>query len=333
MYYTNIFQNLLQRLAGTPPQTGPASQPLAALADQTPPPVHPRVSLIVFDPVLPSEGGQRLRSLLGWNQTNPLVEGLITDLREVSFGYVNYQIVEHLLVEDFPVKEDGFTYRAETFLQAWRTRSGFHQPDTVDYHHILSGYDIIGKINRNEIDEVWLLGFPYAGFYESRMAGPGAFFINAPPLLGTDAAGRRFVIMGFNYERGVGEMLENFGHRAEFTMVQVYQRVVGENLWERFTRHHRSHPGQAEVGNIHFAPNSRRDYDWDNMTPVPCRHHTWYRFPDLSGDARMVDAREWGSGDMRLHHKWWFRHFPHIQGGSGGVSNNWWEYVIDPNRV
>ena len=27
---------------------------------------------------------------------------------------------------------------------------------------------------------------------------------------------RRFVIMGFSYERGVGEMLENMGHRAEF---------------------------------------------------------------------------------------------------------------------
>jgi hypothetical protein len=139
--------------------------------------------------------------------------------------------------------------------------------------------------------------------------------------------------MGFNYERGVGEMLENFGHRAEFTMSQVYRRAAGENLWERFTRHHRTHPGQAEVGTIHFAPNSRHDYDWGNMAPVPSRHHTWYRFPDLSGEPVLVDAREWGGGDMRLHHQWWFRHFPHIQGRSGGVSHNWWEYVIDPNRV
>jgi hypothetical protein len=261
------------------------------------------------------------------------MEVLIQDLREVSYGYVNYQIVEHLLVEDFPPKEDGFAYTGDTFLQAWRTGAGFHQPDTVDYHAILAGYDLVGKINRNEIDEVWLLGFPYAGFYESRMAGPGAFWINAPPIPGTHQARRRFVMMGFNYERGVGEMLENFGHRAEFTMDQLYRRAGGENLWQRFIRHHRTHPGQAEVGSIHFAPNSRQDYDWGNLSAVPSRHHTWYRFPDLSGSPTMVDAREWGGGDIRAHHQWWFRHIPHFEGESSGVSHNWWEYIIDPNRV
>jgi hypothetical protein len=334
MYYTNIFQNIFQRLVGTPAQqTEGAAQPMPVSPQQSIPPVHPRVSLIVFDPILPSQGGQRLRTILGWNETNPLMEALIQDLREVSYGYVNYQIVEHLLVEDFPPKEDGFVYTGDTFLRAWRARTGFHQPDTVDYHAILAGYDLVGKINRDEIDEVWLLGFPYAGFYESRMAGPGAFWINAPPIPDTDQARQRFVIMGFNYERGVGEMLENFGHRAEFTMDQVYRLAAGENLWQRFIRHHRTHPGQAEVGSIHFAPNSRQDYDWGNLSAVPSRHHTWYRFPDLSGSPVMVDAREWGGGDMRAHHKWWFRHIPHVEGESSGVSHNWWEYIIDPERV
>ena len=47
----------------------------------------------------------------------------------------------------------------------------------------------------------------------------------------------------------------------------------------------------------------------------------------------MVDAREWGSGDIREHHRWWLRHFPHLQGESGGIAWNWWQYVIDPNTV
>jgi hypothetical protein len=39
-------------------------------------------------------------------------------------------------------------------------------------------------VARGEIDEIWLFGGPYFGFYESRMAGPGAFWCNAPPLPG-----------------------------------------------------------------------------------------------------------------------------------------------------
>ena len=62
---------------------------------------------------------------------------------------------------------------------------------------------------------MWLWGFPYAGYYESIMAGPGAFWCNAPALKETGQAQRRFIIMGYNYQRGVGEMLENLGHRAE----------------------------------------------------------------------------------------------------------------------
>ena len=41
------------------------------------------------------------------------------------------------------------------------------------------------------------------------MGGPDAFWCNAPPLKNTEAARRRFVIMGFSYERGVGETLSS----------------------------------------------------------------------------------------------------------------------------
>jgi hypothetical protein len=53
----------------------------------------------------------------------------------------------------------------------------------------------------------------------------------------------------------------------------------------------------------------------------------------LSGEPRRVNCSEWGNGDTRLHHLWWLKHFPHVNGSSGGLSHNWWEYVIDPNRV
>jgi len=166
------------------------------------------------------------------------------------------------------------------------------------------------------------------------MAGPGAFWCNAPPLPVRGRVAKRFVVMGFNYERGVGEMLENLGHRAESILKQVFRDKRGEaNLWSRFTRYDKTHPGQAECGNVHFAPNSERDYDWGNSRFVMSQCDEWLNFPHMSHKTRRVNAQEWGNGDIRQHHLWWMRHFPHVTGSSGGISHNWWEYIIDPNRV
>ncbi len=129
-------------------------------------------------------------------------------------------------------------------------------------------------------------------------------------------------------------MMESFGHRAESIMAKVYEVGAAEDdLWERFTRYDRQNPGASEVGNMHFAPNSQRDYDWGNRRSVASACNDWYDFPQLSGERRTVNSDEWGGGDIRLHHAWWYRHLPHAEGDTEGVSNNWWEYILDPDRV
>jgi hypothetical protein len=165
------------------------------------------------------------------------------------------------------------------------------------------------------------------------MAGRGGYWCNSPALPRVTCS-KIFIMMGFNYERGVGEMLEDFGHRAESILAHVFRHAYGEaNLFERFMRYDRQHPGRAEVGNIHFAPNSERDYDWGNRRYVLSRCDTWYAFPDLSGEARKVNCDEWGGGDIRLHHLWWLEHLPRAPGSTSGVANHWWQYVVDPNLV
>jgi hypothetical protein len=185
-----------------------------------------------------------------------------------------------------------------------------------------------------DFDEVWFFSFPYAGDYESTMAGPGAFWCNSPPIKGTEHCRRRFVVMGFSMERGVDCMLENFGHRAESIMKRVYElHGKRENMWERFTRYDKTAPGQANVGTMHFAPNSVKDYDWGNKTPVASFCDDWLTYPSLRGVSRTVNCADWGNGDMRAHHLWWFNRLPKSPGETDGVSNNWWEYVVDPNLV
>lgn len=295
---------------------------------------YPRVLQAIYDPKIPSAGDQNLSQVFGWNNVDHLVEAFTVNLKEASYGICNYQIVDRIELNAFPIKEDGYIYSADSYIHSWRSGKGFHVPDWADYHRILDETRAINWISTGRVDEVWLFAFPYGGFYESRMAGPGAFWCNAPSLSGYSDLERRFVVMGFNYERGVGEMLESYGHRAESIMSHVFRdKEEKADLWKRFTRTNISHPGRAEVGTIHFAPNSRRDYDWGNRNKVPSRCDTWYSFPDLGDQPRLVDCSEWGDGEIREHHLWWFSHLPHGAGLYDGLSQNWWEYVIDPNRV
>lgn len=298
-----------------------------------PEPIHRKVLVITHNPVLKTEGNQTVKEYFNWNDSEDLAKQYIEDVRWASFGYANYELVEHIVVDGYPIKRDGFRYDEQSYLDAWRKRD-FYDPDGVDYLALVDEFKMIERVDNGEIDEVWLFGHPYGGYYESIMAGPDSFWCNAPALVGTEHASRRFVIMGFNFERGVGEMLEDLGHRAESMMFKVYENIKGDaDLFAKFLKIERDFPGKSEVGSVHFSPNSTRDYEWGNTTPVLSRCDTWYNFPDLSGDARTVDDNEWGNGDIRLHHLWWFRHFPHVIGETNDVSHNWWQYVIDPNTV
>jgi hypothetical protein len=294
-------------------------------------PVQPRVLLIVHNPPVESEGGRRLTEIFGWNDPEALAAQYIADLKACSGGYLQYQIVDRIAADWFPRKLDGFRYTAESYVRSWRTRQ-MHEPDRIDYESQIEAFDLVARFERGEFEEVWFLTFPYAGDYESTMVGRDAFWCNSPPVPNTGHCSRRFVMMGFNYERGVDCMLENFGHRTESIMGYVFRGHPPEqNLWELFTRYDKSHPGQAQCGNVHFAPSSERDYDWGNRRSVVSYCDDWYRFPELPGNARTVTADDWGGGDMRLHHLWWLDHLPRVAGATFGVSNNWWEYVVDPN--
>ncbi len=312
------------------PVTPQENEPLG----QIPAPVYRKVLVVVFNPRVPSEGNAPLIEVLGFQDPMKLAQGLIEDLREVSFGYVNFEIVDQREVDELPRKNDGFTYSPESYIDCYRQLGGFHKPDEVDYFHIIKEQRIIEDVRNNIYNEVWLFAPPFSGFYESTMMGADSFFCNAPPLQVANEIQRRVIMMGFNYERGVGEMLEAMGHRAEDCIKYAYRRRFGNlNLWERFTRIDMTHPGEAELGTVHFAPNSLHAYEWGSHRQVLSRCDTWNAFPRLDGEPRMVDCREWGEGDIRRHHLWWMSHFPHQTGQVSGISANWWKYVADPNTV
>jgi hypothetical protein len=291
--------------------------------------------VIVYDPVVDQTSGKKLSQYMNWNNVEDLAKGFMSDILQASGGLARYQIIQRIDVDGFPAKVDGYYYDAQTYLDVLRGATPPYVPQETDYYAIINRFNILELVAKNEIDEVWVFSFPHAGFYESIMAGPGAFWCNAPPLKKTDAAERRFVMMGFSYERGVGEMLENMGHRAESIMEKTFEKLSGDNnLWKRFIRYEKTHPGKAAVGSIHFAPNSEKDYDWNNPSSVLSECDDWlYNFPNFKGVTRIVSSNEWGHGDTRKHHVWWLKHLPKTAGRKNGIHNNWWQYIMNPNHM
>lgn len=330
---------LLKKLFGwgkiTPdPTPDPVPVPVVDNLDEPAEITTNRVLSIIYNPVMDTDTGEKLSQRTGWYNPDDLVVGFSAEITENSYGMAHYEIAERIEVDGFPLLEDGFRYSPSLYLDVLNQKTPAHEPHKVDYQAILDKFNITERIEQNEIDEVWIFAFPYGGLYESTMAGKGAFWCNAPALSGTQHISRKFIIMGFSYERGVGEMMESFSHRVESLMERTFVKTHGnDNLWERFTRYDKQNPGQAEVGSVHFAPNSERDYDWGNPKFVPSKCYDWYTFPNFTGDTRQVNAGEWGNGDLRLHHRWWLRHIPHVAGRQKGIHNNWWQYILNPNKI
>lgn len=298
-----------------------------------------RVAVLNVDPVVAAEGGRRVHEVLGWNDPHVLAAAYRDDVRRASSRQLSYQVTLWRDVEDIPVKEDGFRYTVTDYLAAWRAGTGFHEPDIIDYPRMLVESGLIGAINRGKIDEVWLYGAPYFGYWEAAMAGPGAFFVNGGVYPDVPGLTRPVVIMGFSYEREVGEELHDLCHRIEATMTRIYG---GWNLanpvtaWDSFGRNVIQSPAPTAVGTCHFPPNARYDYDYSNPEPILSTAQNWLRYPRLrSTGTAPVSSQTWSvnGDDHRGFMIWWMQHLPHAPGwNADGRLNNWWRYVVDYAR-
>jgi hypothetical protein len=352
-FLTSLLRGKLPNPA--PDAGGDGSGPAPMLPDSPNEPAQitsPKVLLVIFNPVIEAATGKRLDTYMGWSRPDDLVGRFIADILQASSGLARYQIAQRIELDEFPVLKDGFRYGSGNYLDAIRHNGTPHSPPGADYDGLLKRFNVLRRIDGREFDEVWLMGFPCAGLYESVMAGAGGFWCNAPPLSNTDTCKRRFAIMGFSYERDVGEMLHSYNHRCEAILARIFDRLdflawaykpnrlpatisadQPLSLFERFMLFDQIAPGRAAIGSVHFAPNGVRDYDLGNPNPVPSECHDWLRFPNFQGDVRMVSAAEWGGGSERNYQRWWLNHLPKAAGRKGGIHNNWWQYVANLDNV
>ncbi len=297
--------------------------------------IEVNVLVLNFDPPIPQEGNRPLSEVCKFQNPRKLTADYIEDMRQASGGLLNYRIVEWKDTGVFHPKIDGFVYTAEEWMKCWRANKGWHQPDTADYPRTFRDYGVLPRIDSGEIDEVWFMSGPYSGYHESAMAGPGAFWINGN-VYGDVPSKRPFAIMGYNFERGVAEMIHNLCHRAESTMARVYGGWKSEQLttnWARFAAAEFK-SGAAGLGDCHHPPNAEKGYDYGNPRTVMSTADDWLNYPNLTGTTKPVSCESWGGPDHhRNYMKWWFAHFPKASGvNADGRLNNWWEYVFHFDR-
>ncbi len=351
------FSDFLKSLFGSKPQptTVGVSGQAAPLPDNTnePPQIcNPKVLLIIYNPTMDPATGKKLAEYMNWSRPDDLVSAFIGDVLQASGGLVRYQIARRIELDEFPALVDGFRYTPASYLGVVQHTAQPHTPTGIDYNAVLNRFNALDAITIRTYDEVWVMAFPYAGLYESAMGGAGSFWCNGQPVPNTATCPRRFVVMGFSYERQVGEMLHSFNHRAEAIMAKVFNSQpflawaykqgrtpatvdAGQtlNAFQRFILFDQIAPGRAAVGLVHYPPNGVRDYDLGNPNLVRSECYDWLTFPNFRGDVRMIACNEWGGGDERSYQGWWMKHLPKVAGRQNGVHNNWWQYIANPNNV
>ena len=266
------FSDFLKSLLGSKPQgttTGVSGRaaPLPDNNNEPPQICNPKVLLIIYNPTMDTGTGKKMVDFMNWGRPDAMVAAFISEILQASGGLVRYRIAKRIELDEFPVLTDGFSYTPTAYTNVVRHGAPAHSPSGIDYNAVLSRFNVLPCVADRTYDEVWIMAFPYAGLYESTMGGAGAFWCNGPAIANTSSCARRFVVMGFSYERQVGEMLHSYNHRTESIMAKVfnsedflvwaYKRdrapatiTPGQSLnyFERFILFDQIAPGKAGIG-------------------------------------------------------------------------------------
>jgi hypothetical protein len=300
-----------------------------------------KVALVIQDPIIPQFNYQRIHQKWAWHDPQNLVNLLKNEFLVASDSVIKFDVVETYNDQMIFTKLDSLYMTLDQIAYYFQNNSTLYGElkyiaevqDRIkyDYNGMVDYYDFDTKRNNGVIDEVWVYAFPFAGMYESQLMGPGAFWWNSLPLAHPGLE-RTLSVMGWNYERGLPEAMESMGHRFESALWKTFGRwdlnAPKLNNWELYTSFDKVRPSQAHIGNIHYPPNGRSDYDWVNNAYVLIYADNWFRFPYLLDQKRNVNCIEWMCGHIG-YMRWWFKHLPHSAGVTDSILNNWWHYAID----
>jgi hypothetical protein len=305
-----------------------------------------KVSVLIYDPIFTNTDGSPIRLSAyqpDWQNPAQLADSLRRSMESITNGRVKFVIEKWKTIDTFPTKIDGFQYTQESYLECYNDpeHASCHSVDTPDIAGILDAQGICSDVNSGVTDELWIVGGPWFGFWETQLAGPGAFFYNSPPVVGT-TCNKLLPIVGINNERTLAEAVHNNLHRTEATMSHVYGSWQEDRIhtnWDRFGLVAAQSPsfGFSGCGTAHYAPTSTEDYTYDNPTPVQSTCDDFLNYPNIkfppTSALKTITCQDWGCSELGFY-RYFFQHLPKASGmNADGRFNDWWRYVVNPNDI
>jgi hypothetical protein len=313
-------------------------------ADLATKPKLAKVIVLVYNPKLKSQGGKTLIEHVKGSDPRKCSHILADTIHTASGGYVTYQIVDVIEVDGYSEKADGFRYTEETYLAARKNPDKLaHRPDRSSYRKIFEENKLTDRVRNEGVTEIWLWGAGWFGYDELAMYIPKRYARFAPtsnawfyrPYEIPPECGRTVWVMGFNYEAGADNMLHSYSHRCESMLALQFGRGVWDKSrrdkdpWNTFASVETDDPGKpSHVGNCHVPPNGLKGYDYNNKRSVLSYADNWLRYPDLSGEPRLIGSDEWNHTQFG-YQQWWLSHIPKAPGFTKWGYNNWWVYIAN----
>lgn len=301
-----------------------------------------KVIVLIYNPTLPGESGKSLIDYVHGNDPVEYSHILANVVRDASWGYINYNIVDFVWVNGFPRKTDGFQYTPDTFLADRKTQKW--QPATSSYRGMLADNGLLERIKKEHINEVWVWGASGMAMDEFAMFIPNRYARYAPtdnpwfyrPYDIPDV-GHTLWMMGFNYEVGSDNMIHSYTHRVESMGALaiadgIWDTAGKRDPWNVFTWLETDHPGTPSmVGNAHVPPNGQSGYDYNNKRKVESWADNWAHYPDLRGPEREISSEEW-CNNQTGYQRWILNHVPKYPGHTKYGYNNWWVYIANTDE-
>lgn len=216
----------------------------------------------------------------------------------------------------------------------------------TDYNAIMQAVDAKTWVEKKGVKQFWIWGYHggKVGLWESNMASPFGDVSNSDRS--TDdlpVFAKTYTVYHYNYQRGIGEAIEDHMHQLEALLNHVDGRDTAKPedwpkllFWGKFVGSDVSHKiatKPARCGWTHYAPNSESDYDWRNPREVESDIEDWQ--PDKPGKTQMISAAKWDFDPVKWRVYW----LQAIPGGKHGLTyqgkplRDWWMFVYDWDRA
>lgn len=81
-----------------------------------------RVLNLIYDPIIESQGGKRVHEVYDWRDPIPMVELYNQEIHDRSGGFVNLEVIDTVVVDEYPPQWNGYVYTDENYYD--RLRNG-----------------------------------------------------------------------------------------------------------------------------------------------------------------------------------------------------------------